>query len=692
MAAMKKAPKKSGAKKQAPRKKAQGSIVFALDIGTRNVVGIVGEQADGVFKVIDSETCAHTSRAMKDGQIEDIEDVALLVKKVKNALEARLNVKLSHVSIAAAGRALKTQRVKTEADIPSSDPITSELQRSFEIEAVSKAQHELDKLLKSNGAASFYCVGHSVISFSLDGYPMKNLVGHKGKKAEIEIIAAFLPSPVVESLYAVTEKNKLKVSSLTLEPIAAMNVIIPPEIRLINIALVDIGAGTSDIAVSQSGSIVAYAMATIAGDEITEEIIKAYLVDFEMAERMKLSSKSDEIAYTDILGIEHSVSSEDFFKSVYPAVDSLADTIAQHIIDINKQAPSAVFLVGGGSLIKGLPAILAKKLDIAESRVAVGGHNFIKNVVLADTKISGPEYVTPVGIGVTATLQGGYDFSTVVLNDRKFKVLDTKNMTVLDLLMLGGFKTRQIIGHNGKNLSFSLNAKTVTHKGTPSTPAQLFLNDSPCSLDTHITQGDSVRIIPAMSGVSAKLLISDVCGEVFSGKITLDEKEYFFGNTAVVNGSAVDSDYEIKNGDIAQVSSVLTLYELLESIEFDRYGYKFQKGKGIISGDTALSDGDVFVSIKQEDIKTQKSQQHTPDLNIPPMKKGTSKITITLNSTEVTLPEKDDDSPHLFLEVLPLLDLDLSNPTGSIVMRINGKEAQYMSRLNETDDVEVYFE
>ncbi|MFA5657806.1 MAG: cell division protein FtsA, partial [Oscillospiraceae bacterium] len=170
MSAKKTPAKTKAAKKQsASRKKAQGKLIFALDIGTRNVVGIVGQNDDGVFSVLDSETCAHTKRAMKDGQIEEIDEVAKVVKNVKSILEERLGIRLSSVSIAAAGRALKTQRATLDIDIPSSDPITDELERSFEIEAVSLAQHELDKQLKGDSTA-FYCVGHSVVSFSLDGY------------------------------------------------------------------------------------------------------------------------------------------------------------------------------------------------------------------------------------------------------------------------------------------------------------------------------------------------------------------------------------------------------------------------------------------------------------------------------------------------------------------------------------------
>ena len=78
--------------------------------------------------------------------------------------------------------------------------------------------------------AVFYCVGHSVVHYYLDDYVMANLEGHKGDKVTIELIGAFLPEVVVEGLYAVTDKTGLKVKSMTLEPIAAMNVIIPPEI------------------------------------------------------------------------------------------------------------------------------------------------------------------------------------------------------------------------------------------------------------------------------------------------------------------------------------------------------------------------------------------------------------------------------------------------------------------------------
>ena len=706
--------------KSKPSKKRQGKLIFSLDIGTRTVVGIVAKMVNDVYTIIDYVSIPHTKRSMIDGQIEEIAAVAAIVGQVKKTLEERNNVHLTHVCIAAAGRALKTEHVHLDIDVPTTDAISAEIEKSIEIEAVSLAQSNIDKTQNPDEIIAFYCVGHSVVSYELDGYPMKSIVGHKGKKVSIEVIAAFLPNVVVESLYAVTDANKLTVSSLTLEPIAAMNVIIPPEIRLINIALVDIGAGTSDIAISKNGSIVAYAMATTAGDEITEDIIKKYLVDFDTAEQMKFSSKSDEITYKDILGVEHTIPASDFFKSVNPTVDVLAQTIVNHILDSNGEAPAAVFLVGGGSQIPDLPYMIAKKLEIPEERVAVGGHNFIKNVVLGGTDITGPEFVTPIGIGVTSTLQSGYDFSTITLNDKKYRVFDTRNMTVLDLLMIAGYKARQIIGHSGKGLTFTLNGEKQVFKGEISKPAQLFLNDEPATIETKIKQGDIVRIIPATSGISAEVYISDIAADTTPSFVTFNGKQYPFGTTVIVNGVKASSDYKIQNNDDVTVTSILKLSELLQSIDFNTENCRFQKGKAIVSTDIFLSDGDVITSLAQLQKPVEQKEpepvvshdvipveQDTPvtsavskpieavekiESTVTSVPAKTPPISIILNGMEIILPEKEDNTPHIFLEILSLVSLDLNNPKGNLIMRINGMNAMYTSALRNGDNVEIYFE
>ena len=82
--------------------------IFALDIGTRKVMGIIARQHDDYLEIIDTEVIEHAQRSMIDGQIHNIAEVAKVVKKVKDNLESRLHKKLRKVGVAVAGRNLRT--------------------------------------------------------------------------------------------------------------------------------------------------------------------------------------------------------------------------------------------------------------------------------------------------------------------------------------------------------------------------------------------------------------------------------------------------------------------------------------------------------------------------------------------------------------------------------------------------------
>ena len=674
--------------------------IFALDIGTRNVVGILGRTENGVFTVCDAVTVPHVHRAMMDGQIEDIEETARIVRIVKERLEEKTGITLKKVAIAAAGRALVTKRVTAYRETDSREQLTDSVLKSLELEAVSKAQSEIDRE-SGEKSLSFYCVGHSVIGYSLDDVPIKNLLGHKGKKASVELIAAFLPGLVAESLYTVMDMSGLEVISLTLEPIAAMNVIIPPEVRLINIALCDIGAGTSDIAVSREGSIVAYGMATVAGDEITEEIVRNYLVDFDTAERMKLTPPDEDVIFTDILGYERTLTGKEFFDSLSPAVEQLADTVAESIISANGTAPAAVFLVGGGSLIPGLQELVAKKLGIPETRAAIGGKRLGKNI---SSPFSGPEYVTPIGIGITATLQAGYDFSTITLNGERIRIFDTKSVTAAELLMNTGYKPYQIIGRSGRGLTFTLNGEKQFFRGEPSTPAQITINGTAAALDHKVRQGDVIDFIPAVSGANAAVTVSDIAGESFSHRLTVDGEVFTFGNTVRVNDTVVSGDYIIQNYDSVTIETIETLGDLILSLPFDTSGIIFYKNGRQLRSDYILMEHDDLITAEKKsetgentpnrarDIALMsESAQNPDDVKTPQPTAPKGAISVYLNSRRITLEPHKDGSPNEFLELMALADIDTSDPPAGaeMILTINGVNAGFIDPLRDGDDVVI---
>ncbi|MDR0196968.1 MAG: pilus assembly protein PilM [Oscillospiraceae bacterium] len=662
--------------------KPQGDAVFALDIGTRTVVGIIGEQKDDIFAVTDYVVEPHPKRAMIDGQIEDIRQVARMVGRVKEQLQERTGVKLERVSIAAAGRALKTRRVSMDFDISETESINFDTIKSMEIDTIQKASAELSAERSVN--TPYYCVGYSIISYLLDNYKMLNLEGHKGSKVTVELIATFLPNVVVEGLYSVMDMNSISVSSLTLEPIAAMNAIIPQEIRLINIALVDIGAGTSDIAVSRDGSIVAYAMATTAGDEITEEIIKTYFVDFDTAETIKQKCCADEeCSYRDIFGIERKITPDEFAEKIEPSVDVLAETICANIIEANGGAPSAVFLIGGGSLVKGLAETVSEKLAIPLERVALGSHENLKNI---DTKgaVMGAEFVTPLGIAVTGVMNKGYDFSVITLNDRSIRIFDTNKITVFELLTVAGFKSAEILGRSGRNLTYSLNGVRKTKRGGVFEPARVLLGGNPAALSAKVTGGDRVEFTPAVCGENAGMLIRDIIDAEKRGKgtVTLCGSPVSFGLEVKVNGKAADGDYSIQNLDEIETFGILTLGDLLEHHEIAQA--VTVNGVGA-DGDYPLSDGDV-VEIRTADFENAPvfvGEEKETDSS------GWGEISVTLNGELVALPPNNDKLPHTFLELLNLSKLDFANPQGEYIMMINDAPANFNDELKDGDRAEL---
>ena len=142
-----------------------GELIFALDIGTRSIIGVAGRVVDERLEVLAIEKEEHGKRAMLDGQIEDIAQVAKVARSVTDRMEAKLDCVLRRVSVAAAGRALRTEKGRFAMDLPQVSRIESDLISQLESGAVSDAESRL-----SDGDESpqrrFYLVGYTVSSWT----------------------------------------------------------------------------------------------------------------------------------------------------------------------------------------------------------------------------------------------------------------------------------------------------------------------------------------------------------------------------------------------------------------------------------------------------------------------------------------------------------------------------------------------
>ncbi|MCL4439473.1 MAG: hypothetical protein M1609_02440 [Firmicutes bacterium] len=123
----------------------ENNALFALDIGTRTVIGIVVYMAEGHMKVLAQAMVEHQSRAMLDGQIHDIPRVAEAVQKVKAELEKKLKAPLQKVAIAAAGRSLKTRRCRVDQELIEDLEIDAMMIHTLELMGVQRAQELLEQ-------------------------------------------------------------------------------------------------------------------------------------------------------------------------------------------------------------------------------------------------------------------------------------------------------------------------------------------------------------------------------------------------------------------------------------------------------------------------------------------------------------------------------------------------------------------
>ena len=698
---------------QTSKTRIQGNeMIFALDIGTRSIIGMVGVVEENRVHIKAIEREEHAERAMIDGQIENIEKVSALADKVKKRLETKVKTKLSRVCVAAAGRALRTRRADFELELPGTQLIDDEIISRLEAGAIEKAEEAFDAENEVlNDSRRFYLVGYTVCQYYLDQYTMSNLKDHRGQHVKVDLIATFLPSEVVESLYTTMNKIGLEVASITLEPIAAINSAIPENLRLLNLALVDIGAGTSDIAACTGGSITGYTMATVAGDEITETIMKKYLVDFGTAETIKTQIQSeDPIVFTNILGFEQKFSQSEVLQSIHETTELLCREISDKILEINGGPPSALFLAGGGSKLAGLKDRLTVALDMEETRVAVAGNYFHANAYSEEYNLNNPEYATPLGIVVSSGLNMINDSFRVMLNGRPAKLFRTGSFTALNLLMMNGYSFRDIIGRSGSNLTVTVNGRRKTFYGTATQPASLLINQQEGKLSEVIHAGDIIDFVPAVQGIPARPCLGDIEGASACRDITLNGTHASL-KTFLKNGDSIMMDPPSANTTLEKKEAEDSIVENTDQSAEDFSDQENAPEAGIPTEEYSEepaesvpdSDNQILSAPEVENtMSSSEAETNTPApvshasetnrLNVPPVQpvpRPRQDFLFQLNDSPLRLPRKPDGSPYYLMDMIEYSGIDLKQPKGRVKLTVNGRIGMFQQALSEGDVIYI---
>lgn len=700
--------KKTQKKRKPPAKKVQGELVFALDIGTRSIIGIVGKVEDDLFKVLAIESEEHSKRSMKDGQIENIEQVAQVAQRVKKRLESKLHVTLKKVCIAAAGRALRTQKASYKMQLEQTSHIDGEMIGRLEIGAVTAAEEAFHKESSAEDeelGRGFFLVGYSVLSYYLDNLNISSLMDHKGKTLKAEVIATFLPREVVDSLYMTMQKCGLEVVSMTLEPIAAINAAIPKDLRLLNLALIDIGAGTSDIAVCRDGAVTGYTMATVAGDEITEVLMKQFLVDFQTAEQIKMQYAAQEsLSFTNILGLEETVSRAQIEQLLTEPIGHLAGEIVKRVTELNNGAPSAVFLAGGGSKLAGLKEAVSEKFNMDAKRVAIAGGNFRLSAFSDQYDLNNPEYTTPLGIAVSSGLRLLQDSLQILLNGKPAKIFKSGTLKVIDVLMMNGYVYSHILGHSGKSVTVTVEGEKKVFYGERAIPAILKLNGVDASISDTVQIGDRVDFKPAVSGQDAQ----PTAAECLPDGISTEEWDI------CINGEIAAPETGVKNGDEISFRKrvrIETAQPLQTQPEPEAETAPTSAAPVSVQpaqAETAptVQPAPTIQPVQAEAAPTiQFAQPHMPETPTAYAAQGLSPETpretqqaavqttggmqVTLNDKPLTLPPKTGGEPYYLMDLLEFSNLDFDNLNASVSLRVNGEESGFLQEIRHHDVIEI---
>lgn len=583
---------------KALRRKQMNNNVFGLDIGTRNVVGTVGYRTeDEEFVVVAQYVKQHETRAMLDGQIHDIGRVARTISAVKEELEKQTGEPLTEVCIAAAGRVLKTVTTHVEYEYAEDSLTTGEDIHTLNLLGIESAQKILQE--KDETGYKFYCVGYSIMKYYLNDDPFISIEGHKARKIGEDIIVTFLPEDVVEGLYTAVGQAGLSVANMTLEPIAAINVAIPENYRMLNIALVDVGAGTSDISITKDGSIIAYGMIPYAGDELTELIVQHYLVDFKTAEDMKLASSEDkDVEYTDIMGISHTVPAKEIWELLDKTIDKITTEVAAKIKELNGgNTVSACFVVGGGGKIHGYTEKLAARLDLVQERVALRGEEVLQEVVFKQEDIKkDPLLVTPIGICLNYYEQKN-NFIMVRFNGERLKLYDNNRLTIVDAALQAGFPNDQLFPKRGVPINFTVNGATRIARGEAGEAAIVTMNGEPASINTPLEPNCDITIQPSTAGDDAVYTVGQL-EEYRSSTISfvINGQKVSCPKFVEVNGSLESETYHIKEGDVIETRNFYTVEQIARFMDVE-----------------VLSDYQILVNNREADLNTLVYENFTID-------------------------------------------------------------------------------
>ncbi len=333
-------------------------LMVGLDIGTEFVKALIAKVDDDNNLEIIGVGREHQSLAdMNAGAIADIASVVANCDSALARAEEMAGASARSAVIGIAGELVKgnTTSVRFARKDPNKEIDVDEIDRIFSLvqeraEATAKQQLSLETGGKDIGLR---LVNSALVSIEIDGYGVTNPIGFQGKNVLIQLYTAFAPLVHIGAIEKVAEQLDLDLLTVAAEPFAVARSVIgdDPNANLTAI-LVDVGGGTSDIAVVNEGGVEGTVMFGIGGRAFTKAIARDLDTDFDKAESLKLGLANGKTPAPRIPSVEQALSK---------TIDVWMSGLELGLEEFSRldHLPSRIFLCGGGSSLNMLTDKLA---------------------------------------------------------------------------------------------------------------------------------------------------------------------------------------------------------------------------------------------------------------------------------------------------------------------------------------------
>lgn len=361
--------------------------IVGLDIGTTKVCTVVGRNEGGGVITIAGVGLV-PSRGIKRGVVVDVEDTVAAVRDSVDRARHMAGVPFDSVVVGVTGDHIDSANLRGTVSITGTDSVVTPTDVDRVLQA---ATHDVDRDRQ---------IIHSLPrDFTVDGHRgVRRPVGMCGQRLEVETHVVTGTSSFLQNVTQCVERAGLRVEGLVLEPIATAEAVATQDERELGVALIDIGGGTSDIAVFTGGSIVHSAVVPVGGNQVTRDISIGLRTPLEIAERLKIErgmAIGSLVPHGEALEVVTAGSGErlrlplsvltEIIEARMTELFEMSREMINAITD-NKRLPAGIILTGGGALLPGsldlarqifeLPLRLGRPIDISGWRDQVNAPQF----------------------------------------------------------------------------------------------------------------------------------------------------------------------------------------------------------------------------------------------------------------------------------------------------------------------------